>query len=420
MQNVSLVSFALLLAFILRVHAMLYWKAKFLTAASYGVFAILVLLFIHLLINVLSFRRLSATARESTPTDPFVSLLVPARNEAAHIAMCVRSLLGQHYERFDILVLDDRSSDATASIVTASIDALPPTQKGRLRLLHGEPLPPGWVGKNFACHQLAQHAQGEYLFFTDADAVHVPEMVGAVIDYMRRHDLDLLTGQQDYKLKNIGERLITPLLHFRVFTLLPLTLVSRRPEPVLAVANGPLLCFHRQAYIAIGGHQAIKECILEDIALARAVKTAGKRIAFVDACDMISCYLYTSFADTWAGFSKTFFAFYNYSLPAAFVIIVLDLILFVAPPLLLVAALFVPLPPTVIRLAFGSYGIAVVMRILLALRFTRSQKLLALLLCFLHPIAIILGCLILLNSIRWYYRTLGIAWKGRYYRSQGR
>ncbi|BCL79310.1 glycosyl hydrolase [Ktedonobacteria bacterium brp13] len=399
---------------------MLYWEAKFLTVVSYGVFALLVLLFIHLLINVLSFRRLRATTRENTPADPFVSLLVPARNEEAHIEMCVRSLLGQHYERFDVHVLDDRSNDATASIVTDSIDALPPAQKGRLRLLHGEPLPPGWVGKNFACHQLAQHAQGEYLFFTDADAVHDPETVGAVIDYMQRYDLDLLTGQQEYKLKNIGERLIAPLLYFRIFTLLPLSLVSRRPEPVLAVANGPLLCFRRQAYVAAGGHQAIKECILEDVSLARAVKAAGKRIAFVDARDMISCYLYASFANTWAGFSKTFFAFYNYSLLAAFVIIVLDLLLFVVPPILLVVALFIPLSPTVIRLAFGSYGIAVMMRILLALRFTRSQKLVALLLCFLHPVAIILGCLILLNSIRWYYRTLGIAWKGRYYRPQRR
>jgi chlorobactene glucosyltransferase len=329
--------------------------------------------------------------------------------------MCVRSLVGQHYERLEVLVLDDRSSDATASIVQGIIDALPPAQKGRLRLLHGEPLPPGWVGKNFACHQLSQHAQGEYLFFTDADTIHAPETVRAVIDCMQRLDVDLLTAQPEYGLKGMGERLIVPLLYFRVFTLLPLTLVSRRPEPILAAGNGPLLCFHRSVYAATGGHKAIKERILEDVSLARAVKATGYRMAFVDAFDMIYCHMYTSFANTWAGLSKTFFAFYNYSLIAALVIIVLDLALFVVPPLLLLVALFVALPLRIILLALGSYATAVLMRLLLAIRFTRSQKFLTLFLCFLHPVAIILGCSILLNSIRWYYRKLGTAWKGRYY-----
>jgi len=388
-----------------------------LLAISYVVFGMLLLLFAHLLLNLLSLGRLRATKKGNALSDPFVSLLVPARNEQAHIEMCVRSLVGQSYERLEVLVLDDRSSDKTASIVQGIINALPPTQKGRLRLLHGKPLPPSWVGKNFACYQLSQHAQGAYLFFTDADTVHAPETVRAVIDCMHHLGVDLLTAQLEYQLNGIGERLILPLLCFRVFTLLPLTLVSRRPEPILAAGNGPLLCFRRQAYEAAGGHQAIKGRILEDVSLARAVKAAGYRIAFVDALDMISCHMYTSFANTWIGLSKTFFAFYNYSLVAALVIIIFDLTLFVVPPLLLLVSLFVSLPLTIIQLALGSYGIAVLMRLLLAIRFTRSQRLVALLLCFLHPVAILLGCLILLNSVHWYYRKLGTEWKGRYYPS---
>lgn len=386
-----------------------------LVVISYMVFGMLLLLFGHLLINLLSFHRLRVTTKGNVLEDPFVSLLVPARDEESHIEMCVRSLLGQHYERLEVLVLDDRSSDATASIVQSISDELPAAQKGRLQLLQGESLPAGWVGKNFACHQLSQHARGDYLFFTDADTVHEPETVRAVIDCMHRLDVGLLTAQSEYKLRGIGERLIMPLIGFRVFTLLPLTLVSRRPESILATGNGPLLCFHRKAYVAAGGHQAIKGCILEDLSLARAVKAAGYRMAFVDALNLISCHMYTSFANTWAGFSRTFFAFYNYSLIAAIVIITLDLALFVVPPLLLLLALFVSLPLAVILLALGSYSIAVLMRLLLAIRFARSQELLTLLLCFLHPIAILLGCLILLNSMRWHYRKVGTAWKGRYY-----
>lgn len=378
---------------------------------------LLLLLFAHLLINLLSVRRLRAGMQKGTLDEPFVSLLVPARNEEASIEMCVYSLLKQCYEQLEVLVLDDRSSDATASIVQRIIDALPLEQKGRLRLFYGEALPPGWVGKNFACHQLFWHARGDYLFFTDADTIHAPEMVRAVIDRMRGLNVDLLTAQLGYELKGIGERLIVPLLYFRVFTLLPLTLVSPRPEPILAVGNGPLLCLRRTAYEAAGGHQAIKGRILEDVSLARAVKAAGYRMAFVDAVDMIYCHMYTSFANTWVGFSRTFFAFYNYSPLAALAIILLDLALFVVPPLLLLLSLIASLPPTVILLALSDYSIAIMMRLLLAIRFARFQKPLALLLCFLHPVAIILGCLILLNSMRWHYRKRGTAWKGRYYSS---
>lgn len=387
-----------------------------LIVSLYSIFTLLLLLCLHLLVNLLSFRRLRAREPAETRCEPLVSLLVPARNEEAHIEMCVRSLLGQRYERLEILVLDDLSSDATAALVQKIIDELPATRRGRLQLVRGVSLPPGWVGKNFACHQLFQRARGTYLFFTDADTVHAPETVRTVIDCMRRLDVALLTAQPEYRLKGLGVRLLMPLLSFRVFTLLPLTLVSRRPEPILAAGNGPLLCFQRAAYAAAGGHRAIKERILEDVSLARLVKAAGYRIAFVDALDLISCHMYTSFAQTWKGFSKTFFAFYSYSLLAAFAILLLDLTLFVLPALLLVGALVVSLPLVVFRLALASYSVAVLMRLLLALRFTRSQKLLTLFLCLLHPLTIILGCLILLNSIRWYYRKLGTEWKGRCYR----
>src|SRR5690348_5737529 len=119
----------------------------FLIIISYILFGMLLLLFAHLLINLLSFRRLRAITKGNTSSDPFVSLLVPARNEEAHIEMCMRSLVGQHYDRLEVLVLDDWSHDATPSIVQRIIDELPPAQKGRLRLLHGEPLSAGWVGK---------------------------------------------------------------------------------------------------------------------------------------------------------------------------------------------------------------------------------------------------------------------------------
>jgi len=340
---------------------------------------------------------------------------VPARNEEAGIEACVRSLVAQGYEALEVLVLDDQSSDATATLVQHIIDELLPNQWGRLRLLLGEALPTGWVGKNFACHQLAQQARGDYLLFTDADTIHQPETAETVMACMHTADVEMLTAQPEHVLGSVGERLVVPLLNFTILTLLPIPLIRIRPEPSLATGNGQLLCFKRSAYKSIGGHACVKGRILEDVLLARAIKAAGYRMIFVDALELVRCRMYRSFADVWAGFSKNLFAFYNYSLPFALVALLLNLALFVVPPVLLLSGLFVALPSIVLLLALGAYLLAVLMRLLLTLRFIRTQRSLMLFLCLLHPISISLECLILLNSMHWHYRKVGTVWKGRQY-----
>ncbi len=346
---------------------------------------------------------------------PMVSILVPARNEEQGIENCIRSLVMQDYELLEVLVLDDQSTDTTTSIIERIIAELPEQQKGRLRLFHGEGLPEGWVGKNFACFQLTQHANGSYLLFTDADTVHQPGMARAVIECMHTLNVQLLTAQPEHTMASPGERLIIPLLNFTILTLLPIALILKRPEPSLAIGNGQLLCFERSAYNKIGGHTGVKGRILEDVSLAKAIKAAGFRMVFVDAQELVRCRMYRSFAEVWAGFSKNFFALYNYSLPFALLTVVLNLVLFVFPPLLLLTASFTGLSFITILLAFGAYLLPVLMRILLTLRFIHIQRGLMLFLCLFHPLSILLECLILLNAIRWHYRKAGTSWKGRYY-----
>lgn len=391
----------------------------YLTIISGILFGTLCVLFINLLLNLLVFDRLKPSrqgdAQNEAGAFPLVSILVPARNEADHIEECVRSLLGQSYEKLEVLVLDDQSTDETSSIVQQIIDELPSGQTSRLQLLHGETLPDGWIGKSFACYQLTQVAQGDYLLFTDSDSVYTPHMVCTVIQGMYDLGVQFLTAHPSYILRGIAERLAIPLLYFKIFTLLPLALVRRRPESVFAVANGPLLCFQRSVYEAIGGHKAVRTSIMEDNSLARQVKAAGYRMAYVDGQNLVHCYMYDSFAELWDGFSRTFFSFYNYSLLAASAMIILNLALFVAPPLLALASLFVPFASLVALFSLGGYILAVVMRVLLILTCARSQRVPLLLLSPLHPISMILECLVLLNSIRWYYRKQGALWKGRYY-----
>lgn len=347
--------------------------------------------------------------------EPFVSILVPARNEEGCIEACIRSLVGQKYGPLEVLVLDDQSSDGTALNVQSLIDELPEAQRGRLRLMRGGELPLGWIGKNFACQQLAEQAQGKYLLFTDADTIHAPEMIQTVLDYMRQERVQLLTGQPEHILGSPGERLIVPLLNFTILTLLPVALIGRRPEPSLATGNGQLLCFERTAYEGIGGHAVVKDRILEDVLLARKIKATGYRMTFIDALELVQCRMYHSWREVWAGFSKNLFAFYNHSLPFAILALVLNLLLFVLPITLLLIAPFVPMPQHIVLYALVAYALAVTMRILLTLRFVRTQKGSMLIYSFLHPASIVLECLILVNAIRWRYRKSGTTWKGRQY-----
>ncbi|GER88454.1 glycosyl hydrolase [Dictyobacter vulcani] len=372
--------------------------------------------FFILLVNLTTFvRLLSKDTTTNADQAPLVSVLIPARNEAANIEMCIRSLLKQQYSRLEIIVLDDQSSDQTASIVKRLISELPAQTTPTLRLISGQTLPQGWIGKNYACQQLAQQAQGTYILFTDADTFHQPGMVRSIIQQMEKWQVQLLSAQPEQIQKSLGEQLIVPLLNFTILTLLPIPLIRLRPEPSLATGNGQLLCFEREAYQAIGGHSTVKGKILEDVLLARTIKAAGYRIAYADAFELTQCRMYHSFEEVWSGFSKNLFAFYNYSLTFALAAILLNLLLFVAPLFLLLGCIAEGSSPMTILVALTATLLPILMRICLALRFTRRQKSLALILSFLHPISIILECLILLNSIRWHYRKSGTTWKGRYY-----
>ncbi len=322
-----------------------------------------------------------------TPTSaPLVSILVPARDEAANIAACVRGLLAQDYSAFELIVLDDGSSDGTGAIL-AELAAADP----RLRVLIGGPLLPGWLGKPNACRQLAEAAGGDLLLFTDAG-------VGLLSIFPRQ-----ITDTW-------GERLIVPLMqHFAVYGLLPLPAMQRLRAPAFAAANGQFLLFSRAAYAACGGHSTVRGLVLEDVALARAVKRAGYSIALADGGDAITCRMYQGWGEVWAGFSKNLFAFFNRSLPFLAVAILVALVLWVLPVGGMIGAGlgiggFTPL---VGWLCLAQYGTAVTARLLLIARFGGRP-----LDAFLHPVGVLLLLAIALNSAR-IARRGGVAWKGR-------
>ncbi len=241
---------------------------------------------------------------------PKVSVLVPARNEAHHIVACVEALAAQRYANLEILVLDDESSDGTGRLLRQLQRRYP-----HLAVLQGAPLPPGWVGKNWACHQLAQAAQGEILLFVDADTVLHPDAVAQTVAWMQETQADLLSGLPYQVMETPAERLSLPFLRLGLRAILPHWIYRWRPFPALALAVGQFLAFRREAYHALGGHAAIRDQIIEDVTLARRAAQHGLRVLHTDLRRRVATRMYTSWQEIRQGFLKNLSPFFGRSAP---------------------------------------------------------------------------------------------------------
>jgi len=252
------------------------------------------------ILNALTFPRLRLRQAGKTP---LVSILIPARNEADNIGSTLRLLLEQDYPSFEIIVLDDNSSDGTLEIARSVSDTDP-----RAYVLSGLPLPDGWLGKNWACHQLARRARGDLLLFTDADVRWNPGALSAVVRHSDENCADLLAIFPTQETVTWGERLVVPLMGLAISGYLPVLAVHHIPWAAFAAANGQCLLFDRGAYVRIGGHQAVKTSLIEDVSLARHVKRRGLRLRMADGAGLVSNRMYHTWAEVRNGFAKNIVA----------------------------------------------------------------------------------------------------------------
>ncbi len=248
-----------------------------------------------------------------------VSVLVPARNEVLNIDRCVRSLLRQDYTPFEILVLDDGSTDATPELLRR----LAVESGGKVRLLQGEPLPDGWHGKSWACSQLGRQAAGELLLFTDADTMHEPDALRRAVGAMQASGADMLSLMPHQELGSFWEKLVVPLIHVILMCYLPLRFVRTSRRAAFCFANGQFILFRREFYTRINGHAAVRDAIVEDVWLCKSVKKAGGRVVAFNGSDVVSCRMYHNFREIWEGFSKNLFAAIGYSTSGLFVLIMM-------------------------------------------------------------------------------------------------
>ncbi|HET7043179.1 MAG TPA: glycosyltransferase family 2 protein [Gemmatimonadales bacterium] len=231
-----------------------------------------------------------------------LSVIIPARNEAAVIERCVRSILGSTYAPLEVLVVDDRSTDDTAAIV-ARVAATDP----RVRLIHGEPLPDGWYGKPWACVQGLRASTGELLCFTDADTTHGPELLARSVGAMEAMGATLFTVMPSQTLLTWSERLILPQFFYLLAAKYHPGAVNRATSPRDAIANGQYILMTRAAYEGVGTHERVKHEVAEDLALGQEVLKSGGRIRMVYALDQMATRMYTDWAHLREGFSKNLF-----------------------------------------------------------------------------------------------------------------
>ncbi|WP_249997806.1 glycosyltransferase family 2 protein [Actinoplanes sp. M2I2] len=347
----------------------------------------------HTAVNALLLRRPAATA-----TTERVAVLLPVRDEAGRVGPCVESLLAQTgVPGLTIHVLDDGSTDGTAEVVRS-------VAGDKVRLHTGAPLPPGWLGKPHACQQLADAAgDADVLSFVDADVVLEPAAIASAVTELRRARAGLLSPYP--RITGAG-RLVQPLLQWSWLTFLPVRLMESSPRPSLAAAGGQWLVVDAPAYRRAGGHAAVRTEILEDIALARAVKRSGGRIALADASRLATCRMYDSWRELTAGYAKSLWASFGTRSGAAAVVVSL-LLLYGVPPLA-AAALAAAGESEWAAIALTAYALGVGGRVVAA-RATGGRAWPDALT---HPVSIVLFARLVARSFRLHARG-GLTWRGR-------
>lgn len=269
-----------------------------------GFAALWCLMLVAVVVRFLDSKRLSAYQPVPWGDAPTLSVVIPARNEARNIADCVRSVLASDYPRLQVIVVDDHSTDGTGDIVRAIA-----AEDSRLLVVSAPDLPAGWFGKQWACFSGARAATGELLCFTDADTRHGPTLLSRSVGAMRARGADLFSvaGHQDAD--SFWEKVLQPF----VFSILlsrygGMEAMSRSRKPIDKIANGQFIVMSRRTYDAIGGHEAVRDHVAEDLRLAQLVTARGMQAHMLLARDEMRTRMYTSLGEIRRGWGKNIYA----------------------------------------------------------------------------------------------------------------
>jgi chlorobactene glucosyltransferase len=260
---------------------------------------------------------------------PLVSVIIPARDEERMIGRTVRAFLAQTWPSLELIVVNDRSTDATGAIL-AQLAA----EDSRLIVIDNEEPPAGWLGKPWALHQGSLRARGELLLFVDADVLYEPEAVAAAVAHLQQSGAPMLSLLPRFVMHGFWEHIAMPNLAFFAYTVLPLWLSNRTRMPLLAIGGGTGNLIHRADYDAVGGHGSLRDAVVDDVALARLVRRSGRPTTVALADHLVSVRMYEGLGEVVRGFTKNGFAVVGRSYVWMIVFLALGFVLHVLPFLL--------------------------------------------------------------------------------------
>jgi chlorobactene glucosyltransferase len=270
--------------------------------------------------------------RASAGKAPLVSVLVPARNEEDRVlADCIRSILAQNYEHFEVIAVNDRSTDLTAAILKTLASS-----NQRLRVIEGEEPPAGWLGKPWAMQQALKHARGEWILATDADMIFDQAALRTAVEHTLDRNGDALSLLPHFETLSFWERVMIPAWAW-VFLMFTLFYRTSNPQSPGAVGIGGFFLMRRTVLERVGGYEALKDEVMEDVRLAELIKRSGARLSTESAPTLLKTRMYRSFSEMWECSTKNWFSGMKFSLPLALSGVLSMYLMSVVPPLLVVA-----------------------------------------------------------------------------------
>ncbi|OCX51304.1 glycosyl transferase family 2 [Mucilaginibacter sp. PPCGB 2223] len=359
---------------------------------SYIISFVLFFMIVRFCVTLFNFISDPKLRRVSKHAGALVSILIPVRNEEHNILPLLRSITSQDYQDYEVIILDDASTDETFMVCSDFASRDP-----RFKVMKGAELPPDWLGKNYACHQLARQARGGYLLFLDADEKISNGLINSAVYRMQMNNLSLLSLFTNQTMLTLGENIVIPLMHFILLNLLPLKLVFLSKNKSVAAASGQFMLFNAADYHHHNWHRQVKEAVVEDVEIMKQVKSRGLNGEALLANGMISCRMYTGFGESIAGFSKNFLAAFNYSVVGLLVF----LLLIIGGPLIIISTLN-------FNLVLFMCGLIVLNRVMISL--LSGQRVLTN--AVLHPLQMCALTVIAFLSIQKYLTKTNV-WKGR-------
>jgi len=338
------------------------------------------------------------------PACPFVSVCVPARDEERGIEACLTSLLNQNYPHYEVVVVDDNSTDNTPGIIESLRE-----RHANLVAIQGAALPSDWYGKPFALHQAAQKARGELLLFTDADPVFQRYALTTAVHLMQKHRLDMLTLLPGEEFGSFWERVVQPVIFAFIAALTRFGKVND-PESPAAMGVGAFILLRREVYDRIGGHATLKQTILEDIGMAHLVKQSGAKIMIADAQKIYSIRMYHSFREIWTGWRKNVFLAMKKSIFKTFYTIFCVLGFVVTPWLMAAYHLWMGSGPGWQALALAGLGLVLITKWILCHELNLEKRY-----ALLFPLGALVMAAIMINSMIHILFRGGAEWRGRTY-----